>query len=229
MSYKHNHALGVAILSCWLVTAGACTPAGPTAVAPRARVAPPSSSAVGDGSAAVAVPRILAAVPASGVIDLGPVLVPLSGRATVEPSLVLADAARRLGADAFVLERTSLSDTYRIRTTRVEALRGRWGQPVYEEVTVVYQRPMRGGEPLGGDLQSEVGFYRALRYSDKPLPGCAVDWAQLLPGLEEAIDPQAHLAEQLRVLSVLLAQKAISGPTYRAARLACLGAAAARE
>ncbi|HUU03583.1 MAG TPA: hypothetical protein VM425_19260 [Myxococcota bacterium] len=163
-------------------------------------------------------PRIMHEMPASGVLDLGPVIV-LRDVSGLDTMTVLQEAAERLGADAFVLEHSTVSAAYPVQTQQVGSFLETFDGTTYQVSTFVY-RGSAGAH--GGTGTSEKNFYRAIRFVDGDPATCQLDTERLGPDIAILFEGVKSLKEQLRILSVLASRGVISGKTLREVRKHCL-------
>jgi hypothetical protein len=185
---------------------------------PPPRPQEPAQPRKAGGETRMLFPRIMHEMPESGVVDLGPVIV-LRDISGLETLSVLQEAAERLGADAFVLERRELSEAYPVQTQRVGSYLETFDGTTYQ-VTAHLYRGTAGQH--GGTKTSEKGFYRAIRFVDEAQPPCRLDSAKLGPDLVALFEGATTLKEQLRILSVLVARGLVSAPILREVRKHCL-------
>lgn len=189
-----------------------CTPAG--RAKRRDATAGQESSEVSPGKKAL-FPRVMREMPASGVLDLGPVVV--TGRAGGMDTLAyLHDVAERIGADAFVLEERRVGEAYPVQTKVVNGFLETFDGRTYQ-VTTYIVRP--AGEGMG---VKETGFYRAIRFVEGESGPCRLDEDKLTNEVIALFEGVTTLREQIRRLTVLFSKGIIDAETFREVRKGCL-------
>lgn len=169
-------------------------------------------------SPALRVPKIVSVMPASGVVDLGPVLIRASARRTEPYFQALVVAADELGADAFLADSKRMSEVYRFRPLSQRDLMDTTARPVSVD-DLIYHGPYAAS---GESAPTKEYFYHALKYVDGDEVAC--DWkkSDVPVAVRSELNAASSLRDQFDVLNGAFASGVITVDEFQAMRLSCV-------